>query len=99
MGGGALGRWRGSHYRTYVRIAVDWKYEVYCECRAGWWVLADVDDPDELDSVECLACGETVFDVRRLAEKHSAGRDVELTDTEACTLKCASRIRPCFTPH
>jgi hypothetical protein len=60
-----------------VRLVVDWKFEAHCACGHSWWILADVDDPDMLATVECLVCGETVFDVRPLAEHHRAGGDVE----------------------
>jgi transcription elongation factor Elf1 len=56
---------------------VDWKFEAHCACGHSWWILADVDDPDEVATVECLVCGDTVVDVRPLAEHHRAGGDVE----------------------
>jgi hypothetical protein len=40
-------------------------------------VRADVDNPDEFDTVECEACGATVFDIRPLGKHHDSGRDVE----------------------
>ena len=68
---------RCEHVFAYGPVVVDWKFEAHCACGHSWWILADVDDPDELATVECLACGETVFDVRPLAEHHRAGGDVE----------------------
>jgi hypothetical protein len=56
---------------------VEWQFEVYCECGARWSVRANVDDPDELATLECVACGATVFDIRPLGQHHRAGRDVE----------------------
>ena len=67
----------GEHMFATVTGVVDWKFEAHCPCGHSWWILADVDDTDDLASVECLACGATVFDVRPIAEHHRAGRDVE----------------------
>ena len=45
-------------------------YTVTCtECGASWW-MRDERGPDELDTVECLACGATTQDVRARGGKH-----------------------------
>jgi len=54
---------------------VDSQYEAHCSCGNEWRILTDIDDSPS--SKAWSASRATVFDVRPLAEHHSAGRDVE----------------------
>jgi len=50
--------------------------EAHCGCGATWFLFLE-GDPENLE-IECLACGDTVVDVRDLGQHHAAGTDVDM---------------------
>ncbi len=68
-------RWDRVSPDSYRRSVNGRQLEAHCGCGVAWFVFA-FEDPEDLE-IECLACGETVVDVRDLGEHHSAGSDVE----------------------